>query len=125
MNCKVSLCIVGRITMNIGAWMCGVLVIPFAIVGLLFGLLKEKATKFVAGFNSFSEKEQDLYDKAAISRDIRNQCYAWSALMLAGMVLSYVFTSYMAIPTFIIWCILFFKDTHIDVNKAFDKYLLK
>ena len=111
--------------MNIGAWMCGVLVIPFAIVGLLFGLLKENATKFVAGFNSFSEKEQDLYDKAAISRDIRNQCYAWSALMLAGMVLSYVFTSYMAIPTFIIWCILFFKDTHIDVHKTFDKYLLK
>ncbi len=52
MNCKVSLCIVGRIKMNIGAWMCGVLVIPFAIVGLLFGLLKEKATKFVAGFIS-------------------------------------------------------------------------
>lgn len=125
MICRMFLWIVGRITMNIGAWMCGVLVIPFAIVGLLFGLLKEKATKFVAGFNSFSEKEQDLYDKAAISRDIRNQCYAWSALMLAGMVLSYVFTSYMAIPTFIIWCILFFKNTHIDVHKAFDKYLLK
>ncbi len=34
--------------MNLGAWMCGVLVIPFATVGLLFGLFKEKATKFVA-----------------------------------------------------------------------------
>ncbi|SOB92782.1 hypothetical protein [Pseudobutyrivibrio ruminis] len=60
--------------MNIGAWMCGVLVLPFAIV---------------------------------------------------GTILSYAITTYMAIPIFIIWCILFFKDTHIDVHKAFDKYLLK
>ncbi|MCR4694165.1 MAG: DUF3784 domain-containing protein [Pseudobutyrivibrio sp.] len=111
--------------MNIGVWMCGVLVLPFAIVGLLFGIFKEKATKFLAGFNSFSESEQALYDRAAISRDIRNQCYIWSALMLVGTILSYAITTYMAIPTFIIWFILFFKDTHIDVHKAFDKYLIK
>jgi len=80
--------------MNLGAWMCGVLVIPFATVGLLFGLFKERATKFVAGFNSFTDKEQEMYDRAAI-------------------------------PTFIIWCFLFFKDTHMDPHKAFDKYLLK
>ena len=70
--------------MNIGAYMCGVLVMPFAIVGLLFGIFKEKATKFVAGFNTFSDEEQAMYDRAAISRDIRNQCFIWSALMLGG-----------------------------------------
>ena len=80
--------------MNLGAWMCGVLVIPFATVGLLFGLFKERATKFVAGFNSFTDKEQEMYDRAAI-------------------------------PTFIMWGFLFFKDTHMDPHKAFDKYLLK
>ena len=111
--------------MNIGAYMCGVLVMPFAIVGLLFGIFKEKATKFVAGFNSFSDEEQAMYDRAAISRDIRNQCFIWSALMLGGTVLSYVLSPYMAIPTFIIWCFLFFKDIHIDAHKAFEKYLLK
>ena len=111
--------------MNIGAWMCGVLVLPFAIIGLLFGIFKEKATKFVAGFNSFSEDEQAMYDRAAISRDIKNQCFIWSGLMLLGTILSYAITTYMAIPTFIIWFILFFKDTHIDVHKAFDKYLIK
>ena len=52
--------------MNLGAWMCGVLVIPFATVGLLFGLFKEMATKFVAGFNSFTDKEQEMYDRAAL-----------------------------------------------------------
>ena len=81
--------------MSSGAWMCGVLVLPFAIVGLLFVIFKEKATKFVAG------------------------------LMLLGTILSYAITTYMAIPTFIIWFILFFKGSHIDVHKAFDKYLLK
>ena len=111
--------------MNIGAWMCGVLVIPFAAVGLLFGIYKEKATKFVAGFNSFSEKEQAMYDRAAISLDIRNQCFTWSALMLVGTILSYVFTPYLAVPVFIIWFYLFFKDAHIDAHKAFQKYLLK
>lgn len=110
--------------MNIGAWMCGVLVLPFAIVGLLFGLFKEKATKFVAGFNTFSEQEQALYDRAAISRDIRNQCFLWSAVMLVGTILSLVFTPYLAIPTFIVWGVLFFKDMHVDVHKAYEKYLL-
>ena len=39
-------------------WSCAVLVIPFAITGILFGIFKEKATKFVAGFNTLSEEEQ-------------------------------------------------------------------
>lgn len=110
--------------MNIGAYMCGVLVIPFAVVGLLFGIFKGRAAKFVAGFNTFTVKEQEKYDKAAISRDIRNQCFIWAAIMLVGAVLSFVISPFMAIPTFIIWGVLFFKDTHLDVHKAFDKYLL-
>ncbi len=35
--------------MNIGFWMCTVLIIPFGITGVLFALLKEKAARFVAG----------------------------------------------------------------------------
>ena len=45
------------------------------IIGVLFAIFKEKAAKFVSGFNSFSKEEQALYDKAHISRDIRNQCF--------------------------------------------------
>jgi len=37
----------------------------------------------------------------------------------------YVLTPYMAIPVFIIWLILFFKEVHFDAHKAFEKYLLK
>ena len=34
--------------MNIGFWLCGILVIPFGIIGILFAILKEKAAKFVS-----------------------------------------------------------------------------
>lgn len=108
------------------------MVIPFAIIGALFAIFKEKAAKFVSGFNSFSKEEQALYDKARISRDIRNQCFIWAAIMLIGALLSYFLSPYMAIPAFIIWLVLFFKDVHFDNNKAFEdnnkafeKYLLK
>ncbi|MBQ5431126.1 MAG: DUF3784 domain-containing protein [Lachnospiraceae bacterium] len=109
--------------MNLGFYMCGILVVSFGLVGLFFAALKEKGTRWVAGFNTFSEKEQAMYDRAAISRDIRNQCFIWAAVMLVGAVLSLLLTAYMAIPAFIVWAILFFKDFHMDAYKAFEKYL--
>ena len=112
-------------TVNIGFWLCGVLVIPFVIIGVLFAIFKEKAAKFVSGFNSLPKEEQALYDKAHISRDIKNQCFTWAGIMLVGAVLSYFLTPYMAIPAFIIWLVLFFKEVHFDTHKAFEKYLLK
>ena len=111
--------------MNIGFWSCIILVIPFLIIGVLFAIFKEKAAKFVSGFNSFSKEEQALYDKAHISRDIRNQCFIWAVIMLAGALLSCFLTPYMAIPTYIIWLVLFFREVHFDNHKAFKKYLLK
>lgn len=111
--------------MNIGFWSCIVLAIPFAVLGVLFTVFKEKAAKFISGFNSLSKEEQALYDKTCISRDMRNQCFTWTAIMIAGAVLSYFITPYLAIPTYIIWLILFFRNVHFDTHKAFGKYLLK
>ena len=62
---------------------------------------------------------------AHLSRDIKNQCFTWAGIMLVGAVLSYFLTPYMAIPAFIIWLVLFFKEVHFDTHKAFEKYLLK
>jgi len=110
--------------MNIGFCICGILVIPFACIGILFAIYKDRAAKFVSGFNSLSQREQALYDKAYISRDVRNQCFIWSAIMCIGAVLSLI-TPYMAIPAYVIWIVLFFRDVHFDPHKAFEKYLLK
>ena len=108
--------------MNIGFWACIILVILFAIIGLIFAIFKEKAAKFVSGFNSFSKEEQTLYNKTHISRDIRNQCFIWTIIMLAGALLSCVLTPYMAIPSYVIWLVLFFKEVHFDNHKAYEKY---
>ena len=66
-----------------------------------------------------------MYDKARIARDIRNQCFTWTAIMLIGALLSYFLSPYMAIPSIVIWLVLFFKEVHFDKRKAFEKYLLK
>lgn len=112
-------------SVNIGFWLCGALVIPFGMTGAFFAVYKEKAAKFVSGFESLSKEEQALYDKAYLSRDTRNQCFIWAAVMLIGAALSYFFTPYMAVPAFGIWLILFFKNVHLDAHKAFEKYLFK
>ena len=78
--------------MNIGLWLCGFFVILFVIIGVLFAIFKENAARFVSGFNSLPKEEQALYDKASISRDIKNQCFIWAGLMLIGTVLSYFLT---------------------------------
>ncbi len=111
--------------MNLGFYMCGILAVPFFIIGLLFAICKGKAAKFVSGFNSLPQKEQELYNKAFISRDVRNQCFTWTIIMLIGAVLSFFITPYMAIPAYVIWLILFFKEVHLDARKAFEKYLIK
>ena len=56
--------------MNIEFWSCIILVLLFLIIGVLFAIFKEKAAKFVSGFNSFSKEEQVLYDKARSFRKI-------------------------------------------------------
>lgn len=111
--------------MNIGVYLCGILAVPFAFVGVLFAVFKEKAASFVSGFNTLPKKEWERYDRAAISRDVRNQCFLWSAVMLAGAALSYFVSPYMAIPAFVIWVVLFLRDIHLDARKAFEKYRIK
>lgn len=110
--------------MNTGFWSCIIFLILFVIIGVLFAVLKEKAAQFVSGFILLSKEEQALYDKAYISRDIRNQCFTWAGIMLIGAVLSY-FSPYMAVPAFVIWLVLLFKEVHFDTYKAFEKYLVK
>lgn len=110
--------------MNIGFYMCIILVPCFAIIGLFFGIFKEKSTRFVSGFNTLSEKEQALYDKRYIAKDTRNSCFLWTVIMLIGALGSLFFTQYFAILAYIIFGVLFFKDVHFDTKKAFKKYLL-
>lgn len=109
--------------MNIGVWLCIVLVPCFAVIGILFGIFKEKSAKFVSGFNSLPKAEQELYDKSYLARDMRNSCLLWALIMLIGTVGSLFLSGYFAILAYAVWGVLFFKDVHIDAHKAFKKYL--
>lgn len=111
--------------MRIGFWMCFVLVPCFVIPGLLFAVLKEKAAKFVSGFNTLPKAEQDLYDRAYLARDMRNDFFLWSLIMLIGALGSLFLTAYAAVLAYVLWLILFFKNVHLDAHKAFAKYLYK
>ncbi len=111
--------------MNIGFWMCIILVPGFLATGLFFAVKKGKAAKYVSGFNSLSGKEQEMYDKEAIARDIRNSCFLWTAIMAAGALLSWFLTPYMAAAAYIAWGIFFLKEVHLDAHKAFETYRLK
>lgn len=44
---------------------------------------------------------------------------------IGRMISNNFVTPYMAIPTFIIWLVLFIKDAHIDAHKVFEKYLIQ
>lgn len=109
--------------MNIGFVACLVLAILFLIIGIVFSLLKEKGAKYVSGFRTLNHPEK--YDKAYISRDMRNRCFIYFVILSIGAILSYFLSAYIAIPTYIIWAIVFFKSVHLDVEKAFEKYLIK
>lgn len=112
-----------ELIMNIGFVACLVLAILFLIIGIVFALLKEKGAYFVSGFRTLNHPEK--YDKAYISLDMRNQCFTYALILFLGAILSYFISAIIAIPTYVLWGILFFKSVHLDAEKAFEKYLIK
>lgn len=88
------------IIMNIGFCTCTILALLFLILSVIFALLKEKGANYVSGFNTLNHPEK--YDKAYISRDMRNQCFIYFVILSIGAVLSNFISSYIAIPTYII-----------------------
>lgn len=111
------------IIMNVGFVACITLAVLFLVLGIMFALLKEKGAYFVSGFRTLNHPEK--YDKAYISRDMRNQCIIYFVILSIGAILSYFISAVISIPTYIIWAIVFFKSVHLDAEKAFEKYLIK
>lgn len=106
-----------------GVVACLIMAIIFAVTGLVFATGKEKAAILVSGFNSLSKEERQSYDTARISKDMRNQCWTWAVVLSCGAFLTYYVSPFMAAGAMILWLCLFFKEVHLDVYTAFEKYL--
>ena len=106
-----------------GVVACLLLAGIFAVIGLVFTIGKEKAAILVSGFNSLSKEERDRYDTARISEDMRNQCWTWTAVLTFGAFLTYYVSPFMFVVAMVVWLCLFFKEVHLDVYTAFEKYL--
>ena len=91
------------------------------VIDIVLNRTKEE----ISGFNTLSKKERDMYDSETIAKDTRNQFFIWTCIMLIGMILSILISSYMAIAAYVIWSIAFIKDVHLDAKEAFEKYRKK
>ncbi|HHV63785.1 MAG TPA: DUF3784 domain-containing protein [Peptococcaceae bacterium] len=111
--------------MNIGFYACIIMTIIFGAMTILFTILGEKAAMLISGFNTMPNSQRDLYDKKKLSKDQRNSLLLWTIIMAIGASLAYFISQYIAIIAFIVWLILFFKDVHLDADKAFEKYKIK
>lgn len=108
--------------MNIWGIICLTLAVIFSILAAVFALLKEKGALLISGFNTLSKEEREKYDKKKISVDMRNSLFIWAIILFLGAILSYYISKYCAIIAIIIWIVIFFKEVHIDSEKAFRKY---
>jgi len=98
------------------------LAVFFFVIAIIFALLKEKGALLISGFNTLPEEEREKYDKKKMSTDMRNALFLWSVILFSGAILAYFISEYFAFIALAVWLIAFFKDVHIDPEKAFEKY---
>ncbi|MCI9339901.1 MAG: DUF3784 domain-containing protein [Dorea sp.] len=112
--------------MDRGAAMCGTVSMIFLGMAILFTFLKGKAAILIAGFNTMPKEQREQYDRERMSKDQRNAFLLWAVILGIGSILSYLTSSRnAAIAAGVIWLIVFFRDVHLDEEKAFGKYKMK
>ena len=112
--------------MDMWTGICKWVGIIFGVTALLFAVLREKGAMLIAGFNTMPKEKRELYDKKRMSRDQRNAFALWAVILEAGGILSDLTMSQnAAILAIIIWLALFFREVHVDEEKAFGKYRMK
>lgn len=101
---------------------CLALAVVFGLVAIIFALLREKGTMLLSGFNTLPKEEKEKYNRKQLALDTRNSLLLWFSVLLLGAVLSYYFGNIFAIIALFVWIILFIKDFHYDLDKAYGKY---
>ena len=108
--------------MNTGFMVCGGACLLFLLLTLIFTIFKEKSVMLISGFNTMPKEKRELYDKEKLSKDHRSIFLIWAVIQGIGAILAHYISQYIAVIAFIVWLIVFFKDAHLDKEKAFGKY---
>lgn len=108
--------------MNFGVVCCLIMGSIFAILWIVFSILKEKGSMLISGFNTLPKEERDKYDKVRMSADQRKSFFIWTVIFAIGVITSYFISQYTSIAAFSVWLFLFFKEVQLDTSKAFGKY---
>lgn len=113
----------------IGTLFCILMCVFTLIFAALYGFDKnpDKTASTIAGFNNFSgvsEEERRKYDTAKMVKDMRNLMLILSAVCFVGIFLT-LLSQWLTIPVFIVWLAIVIKNTHMDSQKAFEKYRIE
>lgn len=109
----------------IGFYACIIMVPCFWLLALFFAVGREGAADWISGFHGLSKEERAKYDRARMARDERNASFLWGLIMLLGAMGAMWVSGWMALAAYGVWLVLFFKDVHQDMDKAFGKYKLQ
>ena len=97
----------------------------FGVFAVLFAVKKDSVCRWVGGFNFFTPAQQARYDQTAIARDYSRLMGAWSmgAFVFSALCLWLAWWAFgTALALFLISVV---KVSHIDAEKAFEKYKIK
>lgn len=108
--------------MTIEFFIAGGVCMLFLLLALLFAALGEKGAMLVSGFNTMPKDKREQYDKARISKDQRKLFFFWSGLWAVGTISVWLVSGKMIYVMVAIQVVLFFREVHLDEEKAFGKY---
>jgi hypothetical protein len=95
------------------------------IIAVLCFQSDEKVVKMITGFNTFSEEEQNKYDKKKIAKDFRNKSFILTGIIAICTGLSFVMSVFSLVVMIIFFLSFYIMPPFISIEKAFSKYKIK
>ena len=108
--------------MSTGTISCTILSCSFLFLGIIFAIFKGKMAKFISGFSTKTKEQRLLYDEDGLCKDQKDALFLWAFVLAIGAISSHFVSEQLAYVAIVIWLVLFFKDVHLDDEKAFGKY---
>lgn len=106
---------------HIGTSFCMVIGSFTFLVMLFFLIGKGKSARFISGFSTMSQEERAKYDQEKMSKDMALFFLQLTLIAVCGGICS-LWEQKVVILFGILWLIRFFREVHLDQEKAFGKY---